>query len=74
VPLQSSQIEKKFEENARSIDVLARQNDACAKRLENLEGEIVQVEGCSSVDVGSRLSVMTADTVASVSSTWESIF
>jgi hypothetical protein len=51
-----------------------RGREACVQRLQNLESEVAKVERGNSVGAGNRLSVITADTAASTSSTWESIF
>ncbi len=48
--------------------MLAQKNEAC------VESEVAMIERGNSVGAGNRLSVITADTAASTSSTWESIF
>lgn len=62
-----------MQENARQIELLALQSDACVKRLESLEEQMTipaRNQGKLAID---RMSIMTTDTARSARSTTESI-
>ena len=70
----SSQVEMKLGENAKNIDVLSKQSEACIRRLQNLEHEVMiyDAQGLESQSRGT--SILSANTAASAQSTWDSIF
>ena len=62
-----------MQQNARQIQLLALQNDACVKRLETLEEEITIPANTHGNAVNDRMSIMTTDTASSARSMRESI-
>ena len=71
--MQGSSSYQGTQENARQIHVLALKSDACAKRLEALEGDMTVPTSCHDNAVIDRMSVMTTDTAVSARSMTESI-
>lgn len=61
-----------MQENARQIQLLALQSDACAKRLETLEDMTIPTSNLGNPAVD-RISIMTTDTAMSARSMRESI-